>query len=170
MKLTKKNKYLIFGILAMLVISYKLALENTITGKMRYSENVEKQASISNLPQQLSLLSQKEQFLDKQLQELNLEDTSMQSSLLKFLNKQVRQHKVKVIDFNSPHIITTENEEIATYIFNLEGGYTNILKTLNSLENNGSFGSITHVGFEKKKNYRTKRTYLQAEVFLEQLK
>ena len=170
MKLTKKNKYLIFGILAMLVISYKLALENTIVAKMRYSENVEKQASISNLPKQLSMLSQKEQFLDKQLQELNLEDTSMQSSLLKFLNKQVRQHKVKVIDFNSPHIITTENEEIATYIFNLEGGYTNILKTLNSLENNGSFGSITHVGFEKKKNYRTKRTYLQAEVFLEQLK
>ena len=170
MKLTKKNKYLIFGILAMLVISYKLALENTIVAKMRYSENVEKQVSISNLPKQLSMLSQKEQFLDKQLQELNLEDTSMQSSLLKFLNKQVRQHKVKVIDFNSPHIITTENEEIATYIFNLEGGYTNILKTLNSLENNGSFGSITHVGFEKKKNYRTKRTYLQAEVFLEQLK
>jgi len=170
MKLTKKNKYLIFGFIAMLVISYKLALENTIVAKMRYSENVEKQASISNLPKQLSMLSQKEQFLDKQLQELNLEDTSMQSSLLKFLNKQVRQYKVKVIDFNSPHIITTENEEIATYIFNLEGGYTNILKTLNSLENNGSFGSITHVGFEKKKNYRTKRTYLQAEVFLEQIR
>jgi hypothetical protein len=116
------------------------------------------------------LLSQKERFLDEQLKELNLGDASMQNNLLKFLNRHAGKNKVKVIDFNSPHVIATENEEIATYIFNLEGGYTQILKTLHSLENNGGFGSVTHVVFEKKKDYRKKRTYLQAEVFLEQVK
>ena len=77
---------------------------------------------------------------------------------------------VKIINFNAPHKIEDGKNAIETYIFNLEGSFTNILKTLNALENNGGFGAITHVGFEKKKDYRTKRTYLQAEVFLEQVK
>jgi hypothetical protein len=170
MTLSKKNKYLIFGFVAMVIVSYKLALEKTFVAKRQYAMNMEKQASLSNLPQQLSLLSQKERFLDEQLKELNLGDASMQNNLLKFLNRHAGKNKVKVIDFNSPHVIATENEEIATYIFNLEGGYTQILKTLHSLENNGGFGSVTHVVFEKKKDYRKKRTYLQAEVFLEQVK
>ncbi|PRX57209.1 hypothetical protein [Flagellimonas meridianipacifica] len=168
MKLNKKNKFLIFGVLAMIFASYKIALEKTLLAKKEYNQQMQKQSAMSNLPQQLSLLSQKERNLDQQLLEFNLENTSMQSNLFKFLNLQAVKEQVAIIDFKLPHIRKTENEEILTHIFILQGGYTAILKTLHALESKSGFGSISHVGFEKKRDYRSKRTYLQAEVFLEQ--
>lgn len=170
MQLNTKNKLLALGGLVLLILSYQLAIKKTLVAQKEYAINTERQVAIANLPNQLLQLSQKEQQLDAQLHHLNLEDTSMQSNLLKFLNRQTEIQKVKIIDFNAPHRIQTEQHLVETYIFDLEGGYVPIVKVLNALENNGGFGAITHLTFEKKKDYRSKRTYLQAQVFLEQTK
>ncbi len=152
----------------MLLVSYQLAITKTLAAREENAINTERLVAIANLPKQLSALSKKEQQLDLQLQHLNLEDASMQNTLLKFLNHQTGKQQVKIIDFNAPHSIQTEQHTIETYIFDLEGGYTPILNVLNALENNGGFGAIVHVAFEKKTAYRSKKTYLQAKVFLEQ--
>jgi len=170
MKLNKKNKILLTGVLIMLVISYKLAIQNTIELASTYNSNLDRKELIKDIPKQLALLSQKEQYLDSQLNSLNIDNSSLQNSLLKFLNKESEKNKVKIIEFNSPHIFRTELQSSETYIFNLEGTYTNVLKIVHALENNGSFGAISHLELEKKKDYRRKRTYLEAKIFLEQVK
>lgn len=170
MRFNRKNKILFGSILLMLVVSYKLAIEKTIDLSRDYNANLNKSELIKNIPEKLSFLSQKERHLDAQLSMLNAEDSSVQNSLLKFLNREAQKNKVKIIEFNSPHTIKEEKQITETYIFNLEGGYSNILKTIHALENKGNFGAIAHLGLEKKKDYRSKRTYLQVTVFLEQLK
>lgn len=170
MRLANKNKYLLAGIVAMLLLSYRLAIHRTLALREAYGKNMEKKESISNLPMQLSMLGQKEKVLDGQLAALDASGSSAQNNLLKFLNREATKNKVKVIDFNAPHVVEGENGSIQTSIFLLEGGYTDILKTLNALENRGIHGAISHVRFEKKKNFRSKRTYLQAQVFLERMK
>ncbi len=168
MKLTNKNKYLLVGVVALSLLSYRLAIHNTLAVREEFYNNLEKKESIANLPGQLSMLGQKEKTLDAQLLALNVGNSSLQNNLLKFLNQEASKNRVKIIDFNSPHVVEAEKGTIETHIIHLEGGYTDILKTLNALENKGSYGAISHLAFEKKKNHRSKRTYLQAEVFLQQ--
>jgi len=170
MILNKKNKLLVFEILAMLFLCYQFAIKQTFTTYRAYSNNLQKKEELSSIPLQLERLTQKELVLDKQLLELNVEDISIQNNLLKYLNQEAEKNKVKIIDFNSPHRFEGENGEIETYIFDLEGGFTNILKLLNALENHGAFGAINHTAFEKTKDYRTRRTFLQTKVFIERFK
>lgn len=152
----------------MLFLSYQLALKKTLLVYKNYSENLAKKEQVSNVPKQLAMLTQKERAIDEQLKKLNVEESSLQSNLLKTLNRESELNNVKIIDFNAPHHFKNERKEIETFIFDLEGSYIDVLKTINSIENNGSLGSITHFKMEKLKNYRTKKTYLQAKVFLEQ--
>ena len=170
MPLNKKNKILILGFVAILFMSYQLALKNTKEAYSSYNSNLEKRESIGNIPRQLAMLDQKEKAIDAQLQLLNLEESSLQNNLLKFLNQQAELNEVKIIDFNSPHIHKTENRQIETYSFDLEGSYSGILKMVNALENHGSLGAVIHFEMEKKKDYHSKRTYLQAKIFLEQVR
>lgn len=170
MKLNKKNKLLLGGILLMLVVSYKLAIQNTLALRQEYNTHLNQKELLNNLPQKLSMLSQKEQHIDKQLASLNVGSSSMQNNLLRFLNEQANQNQVKIIDFNAPHLQEVGKNTIETYIFNLEGGFPNILKTIYSLENQSGFGAISHLDYEKKKNYRTKKNFLQATVHLEMVK
>ena len=170
MKFSKKNKILVFGIVLMLFFSYKLAIQKTIEVSNTYHSNLDKKERIKDLPKQLSFLKQKERYLDSELGSLNMDHSSIQNSLLKFLNNEADENKVKIIEFNSPHIFETDQQTKETYIFSLEGGFTNILKTIHAIENKGNFGAVIHLGLEKKKDYRTKRTFLQVKVFLEQVK
>lgn len=170
MKFNKKNKILFVGILLMLFVSYRLAIKKTMDEAKAHTVNFERKELIKDIPKQLAFLNQKEIHLDTQLRLLNVENSSLQNSLLKFLNEASEKHKVKIIEFNSPHIYSTERETKETYIFKLEGSYTSILKTIHALENKGSFGAVAHLEMEKKKDYRTKRTFLQAKIFLEFVK
>ncbi|MEO0570792.1 MAG: hypothetical protein AAF039_03735 [Bacteroidota bacterium] len=170
MLVNRKNKLLVLGFALMVLISYRLAIRNTLSTYGTYVENKKGKERVGNIPKQLALLTQKERALDKKLRELNLEDSSNQSNLLKFLNRQAQLNAVKIIAFNAPHSVKKENRTTETYIFDLEGNYTDILKIINALENSGSFGAVVHLQIEKLKNYRSKKTYLQAKVFLEQVK
>lgn len=168
--MAKKNRLLILGIILMVLVSYQLAIKNTVQTYRAYKEHQKEKELVANIPKQLALLTQKERVLNKKLQEQNVEGSSVQSNLLKFLNRQAQLNSVKVIAFNAPHSVTEETKILETYIFDLEGNYTDILKTINALENNGSFGAVVHLQIEKLQNYRSKRTYLQAKIFLEQVR
>ena len=170
MKLNKKNKLLLLGAATMLFLSYQLALKNTFKAYANFLENKANREMVGNIPKKMALLSQKEHLLDKQLDELNIEDISIQNNLLKYLSSEAEKYQVKIIDFNSPHLINTQGGQKETFIFDLEGGYSSLLQTINALENNGSFGAVSHLHFEKMKDYRSKRTYLRTKIFLEQVK
>jgi len=169
MKLNKKNKILIGAFLIMLVLCYKLALENTLKLHHSYGDNLKKKELLSNIPAQLAQLSQKEQYYTKQLSELHIDNSSMQNNLLKFLNLHTAKNKVQIIDFNAPHNYESEEHTINTFAFYLQGNYEGILKTIYALEQQKGFGEISHIQFEKQKNHRTKKTYLQARILLKQI-
>jgi len=168
MKLDKRNKYLLVGLIAMLFLSYKLAIYKTILVNKELNTNLAKKKSIDNLPKQLNLLIQKDKDLNLQLA-IDAERTTDQNNLLKLLSLETSKNKVKIIDFKAPHVIESGQGTIKTYMVELEGSYNNILKVANFLENKKPLGTISHLNFEKKKNHRTNRTYLQAKIFLERL-
>jgi hypothetical protein len=162
-----KNMLLLLLFLLALLLCYKLAIFNTLAFRKEYLSLKKEEQLFKNIPQQLALLTKKEMYLDSVLKKWDMNNSTMENNLLRVVNKQAAQNNIKVIDFNAPHI---SSESVLTYIFTLEGSYVSLVKIIHDLENKRNFGSISHLSLEKKRHYRSKKNYLQALVFLEQIK
>jgi hypothetical protein len=119
-----------------------------------------------NAPKKLSLLKQKEVYYDSLLTKYKLDGSSIQNNLLKVINAHAKTNGIKVVSFLEPHVITKNDLIIKTYDFTLEGRYNAINQLIYQLEQHTKFGEIISLHFEKKKNFRTGRYYLQARVLL----
>ncbi|MDC6390960.1 hypothetical protein PP182_19900 [Maribacter sp. PR1] len=166
MFLDKRNKLLLGGILLLLVASYYLAIDKTFAVRRQYIDLSQEVGQFSNLPQKLGMLEQQEVYYDSILTSMDIKDTSFQNTLLKALNQEAEKLEVKVMDFNRPHTYLEGDTQYETYQFALRGSFSHILKVLYTLERKGNYGELVHVNFEKKKDYRSQKEYLEAKVFM----
>ena len=77
------------------------------------------------------------------------------------------KYNLKVIDFKEPHTIIEKNTTTSSYIFSLQGSFNGSIALLNKLENNPALGTIKHINFNKKRNYKSNIDELSVEVVLE---
>lgn len=167
MKLDRKNKFLLLGFLLTLYISYVFAISRTITYYKEYKSKNELIATNTITPKLALQLYQKEKQLDLILSQYNITPSeSFQNDLLKQLNMYSTAYHLKIIDFKEPHIITEKGYTATSYIFSLEGSFNGCLALLNKIENNATLGTIKHIDFIKKKNYKTNGDELFVEVVL----
>jgi len=162
----QKNIVLIVGFIAVLYICYLLAISKTLEQKGQYNSLSKEVLLSKNAPKQLSLLKQKEIYYDSLLTKYQLDGSSIQNNLLKVINSYADANNLKVVSFLEPHVISQNDLSIKTYDFTLEGLYDDINKLIYLLEQQTKFGEIINLHFEKKKNFRIGRDYLQARVLL----
>lgn len=161
-----KNILLLSGFLLTLVVCYRLAISNTLELKNQYNSLKQEKALFKNTPKQLSLLKQKLMYYDSILSKYQLNGSSIQNNLLKTINAFAESDNLKVIGFLEPHIIDQNGLIIKTYQFSIEGDFNAILKLAHKLEQQTKFGEIINLHFEKKKNFRTGKYYLQVKILL----
>ncbi|WP_199769292.1 hypothetical protein [Flavivirga eckloniae] len=161
-----KNIALLSGFLLALVLCYQLAISKTVALKKEYNALKQQEVLFENTPKQISLLKQKQTYYDSLLNKYQINGSSLQNNLLKTVTVFADSTNLKVVSFLEPHIIHKNNLKINTYQFVLEGNFNAIIKLIHKLEQDTKFGEITNLSFEKKKNFRTGRYYLQAFVLL----
>ncbi len=166
-----KNIILVVGLLLVLFIAYQYSFAKTFAISDQVSKLEQEKERYLAAPMQLAALTKKEKQLDEILTRNNVEGSSLQRNLLKTLNELSTTSKIKVIAFEEPHVYTNETtqESTTTYDFVLQGDYKSLIDVLYALEQKYSFGNLARVRFEKKKNYRTRATYLQCSVLLQRL-
>lgn len=162
----QKNIALTVSFILALILCYQLAIKNTLQLKEQHTHLANEAVSLKSAPQQLALLKQKNVYYDSLLTRFQLGGSSIQNNLLKVINTYASNNALKVVDFLEPHVSTNDNLVIKTYDFTLEGTYNNINQLVYLLEQKTKFGEVISLHFEKKKNYRTGRFYLQARVLL----
>jgi hypothetical protein len=168
MKFNRKNKLLILSFLLALFICYAFAISNTIVSYDSYKSKIGLILENNNSPKTTHELLLKERELDLLLSNYNISDSeSFQNDLLKQLNIYSKSYDLKIIDFQQPHIIAEKGYVATSYIFSLEGSFNGCLALLNKIENNGSLGSIKHLNFVKKRNYKTNVDQLFVEVIMQ---
>ncbi|WP_420603234.1 hypothetical protein [Flagellimonas sp.] len=167
--LKNKNTLLLLGFCLAMLLCYKLAVSKTLALRKEYQRLSQEEQLFRAVPQQLSLLSKKENHLDSLLQHLNLNNTSLENDLLRTVNREVEKNDLKVIDFNPPHVSEINGTLTNTYNFTIRGPFTSLIKLIHTLEQQSSFGQIAHVDFRKQKNYRTRKNYLEATIFIQRL-
>ncbi|MDC1324528.1 hypothetical protein N8216_00670 [Flavobacteriaceae bacterium] len=161
-----KNRALVVCFLFVVFLCYKLAIKNTLQLKNQQHNLAKEAVLLKNAPQQLAQLKQKEIYYDSLLTKYQLDGSSIQNNLLKVITTFASNNNLKVIDFLEPHVSTNGELVIKTYDFTLEGNYNNSNQLIYLLEQHTKFGEIISLHFEKKKNYRTGRFYLQTRVLL----
>jgi Tfp pilus assembly protein PilO len=171
MKLDKKNKLLLLGFLVVLYVCYSFAISNTINYYKEYKAKQEEIAADSNMPKLVGKLIQKEKQLDQVLSQYDVNiSESFQNDLLKQLTSYSDSYKLKIVDFQEPHSVSQKGLTTTSYIFSLEGSFNGCLAVLNKVENNPALGSIKHLNFVKKKNYKTNTDQLFVEVIMQKNK
>lgn len=166
MKQKTKNIYLICSFVLLIVLAYQFSFSNTISAKKDYDSLKRETMAFDNMPMQLAVLKQKEKYYDSLLTIYQLKDNSIQNSLLKTINSYAEAKDIKISNFIEPHQIQQGDSKINTYKFTLEGDYNAIITLIHQLEQNTKFGEVINLNFEKKKNYKTGRFYLNAHVLL----
>ncbi|SFZ93380.1 hypothetical protein SAMN05428642_103100 [Flaviramulus basaltis] len=166
--MTNKTKNILFGIgfILVLVLCYQLAISKTLVLKNEYNALSQQEALFENTPKQISLLKQKQKYYDSLLNKYQIKGSSLQNGLLKTINAFADSSNIKVVGFLEPHIIEQNDLKVNTFQFTLEGDYNAILKLIHKLEQDTKFGEITNLHFERKKNFRTGKHFLQASVLL----
>lgn len=164
---TLKNRLLIGGFILVLFLCYKLAIAKTITLKSEYTTLVKEEKLFQHTPKQIALLKKKEQYYDSLLRVYKIGGTSLQNNLLNAITSFSSKNDLKVVDFSEPHTFTDKSLTINTYSFTVEGHFNNILQLIYTLEQRTKYGEVVSVSYEKKKNYRTGASYLQAKIVLQ---
>lgn len=171
MRLNRKNKGLLLGFLLALYICYSFAISNTINYYKEYHSKSEMITKNSYTPKLVHQLNQKEKQLDVLLSRYNITTSeSFQNDLLKQLTAHGDSYHLKITDFKEPHTITDKGFTTTSYIFSLEGSFNGSLALLNKMENNPALGSIKHLNFTKKRNYKTNLDQLFVEVIMQKNK
>lgn len=160
---------LIFGVVTTLFLCYSLAVSKTIALKKEYSVLSTQTKSLQDVPRQKAVLSLRMKHYDSILSTMNLENTSIENNLLRIINIEAQQNNLKVLDFNDSHTFVEETKTLNTFDLTLQGDFTNLLKTIYTLEAENSFGEIVHLDFQKKRDYRKRKDLLSARIFLQQI-
>lgn len=167
MKQRTKNIFLVTGFVIMLLIAYQYAITNTLEVKTQLEQIQSQIANNAHFSKNRSNIESQEAYLDSIIGQNRNNQSSSQNNLLSVLNRFSEDLSYRIISFKEPHIqILEDSSQITSYNFVLEGNYKNLEQLLYTLENEYSFGSFSHISFQRKKDYRLNREFLHCEVLI----
>jgi hypothetical protein len=161
---------LALGLFSVIGLCYLLAFSKTINLRNEYRKLSKEVSYYNHTSNEIYQLNAKRSFYDSILDNMNLNHTTLENNLLRVLNQESQIHNLKVIDFNEPHKFSEENSLLNTHIFTVQGNFNDILNVIYKLELQGNFGSIIHLKYSKKKDYKLNKDFLTATIFIQNLK
>lgn len=166
-----KNILLVTCLLLVLFFAYRFGFSKTFAISNEVTKLEQQKVAYQSAPAQLAALTDKEKQLDKILQKNNVEGSSLQNNILKTLHTLSSEYGFTIVAFEKPHVFTPETSEktTTTYNFTIQGDYKALINVVYALEQKYSFGNVIMVDFEKKKNFRTRKSYLECNVLLQRL-
>ncbi|RZN79958.1 MAG: hypothetical protein EVB11_12005 [Winogradskyella sp.] len=161
-----KNIYLLVAVVFGLIVAYNLAISKTLGLKKEYAMLQAEAKQFDDMPTQLAILKKKDAYYDSLLTKFQINNGSVQHNLLRTLTEISNKKGIKLTSFTEPHVIKQNDLIAKTYQFSLEGDYNEILDLIYYLEQHTKFGEVINIQFEKKQHRTTRKTYLEAKVFL----
>ncbi len=170
MSLKQKNIILLVGFVILLWLTYQFSIANTFEAKRKYNTLLNQKVLLSNIPEQINYLKQQNEYFDTILEKNKITvGSSFQNNLLQFINTYATDNQLKIVAFNEPHQFIKNDAILKTYSFTLKGSFTNILQLIYKLEQQGNYGKLISINFNKKKNYKTNNIFLECEIFLQKI-
>jgi len=151
------------------LVAYRLAFSETITVRSEVQALRDQSISFENLASLSTTLNQREKFAYSVLKNNNVKNLSIQNNLLQFLNKESTNKGFNIKGFQEPHRVIENEVNTTSYQFTIQGGFNDLIAVVYELEQNFNYGKIAHLNFEKKRDYRKRKDYLECFVIVESL-
>lgn len=164
-----KNILLVLGFLAVLYLCYTVSIKKTLALKTEINSLNDSISRYETLSNQAQNLKAKEVYIDSVLASNNFNNVSIQNNILNVLNAQAEEKGFLISEFNEPHTFSENGISINSYPFRLTGDFNDLLDVIYFFEQNTRLGKVAHVNFEKKKDYRKRKDYLECFVVIESL-
>lgn len=167
-KFLNNYKYSLLAIILLYGVAYKFSLKKTIQLNTALQTLLVTENGQKHTPTLLKQLQEKNTYYNEFLKKNNIA-TSPNNNLLNVLSTLCDRFQLLIAEYKEPHVFEDMQNQylIITHIFKVEGNYKSIIQLIANLEKNYQFGKISHLNFEKIKNYKNNKEQLFCTVHLE---
>lgn len=166
----QKNRFLIGAIILLAIVSYNMALKNTIHA-YREMKSLEVKSKLANdAPQKVAELNARLINMDYVLGRSQLLDTTAQQTLLGIVTDYCKNKGIILREF--PKTVQKKQGEylVETNSFIVEGSFIKILELLYLLEQKNRVGKVVSSSFVTGKDFKTKTINLTASIYIQNVK
>lgn len=162
----QKNRLLLAGAIVFLIAAYALAFRNTIR-VMGENKLFGRQVELARTaPAQIEALNRKVAFLDEKFDLLQNRE-NFRNSLLSQAGDVCKEFNLVLKSFGEPVIFSDHNVVIENYRVELQGGYINLVKAIDQLENQLAGGRMVSARFYLEYDRRSKKEYLAVSIVVQ---
>lgn len=165
----KKNKLLLIagGVLA--VLTYVLAISNTVDACILANDYESQAAHAASAPLKAAELERQLADMESMLSVQSKEE-DIQQRLLGIVSAYCQSNGTVLREF--PQTMHSEEKEfrVETNVFTVEGTFTELLKLVYRLEQEEKLGKVSSVKYFMKKDPKTKTAALNAVIYLQNIK
>ena len=171
-KLTYKTKiiYLAIGFVVFLFLSFKLAINKTISIKLQCTEIEKQMEQLKTAPQQISLIKSKLDAIDAQVGDKRIDQINLEELIIEHISTFCKYNNLVLKEYPGIHQFKQQNYLTETCKLTIEGGFIKLLRLANDIERNFSYGKVSSLNFYLQKNFSTKKNELLMEIYVQNIK
>ena len=148
------------------IAAYKRSFSLTIGAYQKLNDLQDRLTYINSSNEDYSMISQEIQILDELIGKKGIDPIRVQQELLDFVSIN-HNNKVSIVDVAKIHESTNKDFLVYTNQLTLKGGYQNLLEVIASFETDFEYSRLVSIAFDKKKNYKNKKSVLNANLIFQ---
>ena len=168
-KIKKKVVYTSLITVLILIVSYQFSFKKTILLFNEYKLMLDERSNAHNLPDKLLKLQNELDNIAGTIESSNGEVSNKRNLIINRVSNFCDSNSLIVSEL-TPSLVKEENTfTIETNTIVTEGSFTNLVKLLNNLEQEKSFGKVISVRFATYLNRKTKKKNLFSEIYIQNI-
>ncbi len=169
MTFRKKNIILIIGAVLLILLSWNLAIKETLGLKSKIENLQQKLTMVEQAPKQIARLENELNQIQGNSKLLYSSVLTMRESLLSEITELSIKHNVKLKSFPEYFIQEKENFELTTSPIVLEGNYKELLSLMHEFEKENTSGKISSSHFKIEESRRTGKRTLFLTLYIQSI-
>ncbi|WP_461630267.1 hypothetical protein [Labilibaculum euxinus] len=147
------------------LLVYSFAVSNTVKLSAEVNQLEDQVDRLSDAPLQIQILKQRLKEIEERIGTHS--GNISQEEIFQKLSVYCKQNALTIREFPLPHELSTDDYSVETYLLEVEGTYSRLLKMVYFLEQDTYLGKVSALHFLLKKDKRTREEYLSLTIYLQ---
>lgn len=166
----QKNKYLLIGFAVFVILSYVLAISDTLDSYFGYRQLEKKEKEMTRAPQELKNLQVKLKGLNYLIETRQRNTEGVHASLLNVITAYCDEQGILLREYPGMQENTQNDLVIETNIFEVQGSFFKLLDLVYLLEQKQRIGKVASVKFQTKRDMQTRNAMLTVTIYIQNIK